>query len=421
MIEQPYDMALTLLVALAIGLLIGIERGWSDRDEGEGARVAGLRTFSLIGLLGVVAALISQQAGVWFLCSVFLAVSALIIAAHISSVRANNDIGTTTAFTMMLTFALAAWSAYDQPIPALAITVVVMALLGHKPVLHGWLKKITPRDFFSGIKLLIISVVLLPLLPNQGYGPWNALNPYWIWWMVVLVSGLSFLGYLIIQMAGRKTGTIITAIAGGLISSTATTLTMARFARDEQGKSLFAGAVLLASAIMFPRVLIEVMVVHPALIHPLWIPLVIMLTGLLCVFYWIWHQQKKKRPESNLPVEHKNPLQLSMALKIGFLLAAILLLSEAAKTWFGDQGIYALALISGLMDVDAITLSLAHSAQSDLAEDVAARGILLACTTNTLIKGILFALIAGIKNHLFLPLWMGAAIIPGLLAAALML
>ena len=421
MIEQPYDMAMTLLVALAIGLLIGIERGWRDRDEDEGARIAGVRTFSLIGLLGAVAALISQQAGVWFLCSAFIAVTALIIASHIIGVRADKDIGTTTAFTMMLTFSLAAWSAYDQPIPALAITVVVMALLGYKPALHGWLKKITPRDFFSGLKLLIISIVLLPLLPNQGYGPWNALNPYWIWWMVVLVSGLSFLGYLMIQITGKKTGTIITAIAGGLISSTATTLTMARFARDEQGRSLFAGAVLLASAIMFPRVMIEVMVVNPSLLHPLWIPLTVMLIGMLGVFYQLWHRQKKKTAELTPAIEHQSPLQLSMAVKIGLLLAVMLLLSAAAKNWFGDQGIYALALVSGLMDVDAITLSLSHSAQSDLAGDVAARGILLACTTNTLIKGILFAVIAGIKKHLFLPLWMGAAILPGLLIAALML
>jgi len=421
MMEHPYDMTISLLVALAIGLLIGIERGWRDRDEEEGTRIAGVRTFSLIGLLGAVAALLSQQAGVWFLCSAFLAVSALIIASHILGVRANKDVGTTTAFTMMLTFSLAAWSAYDQPIPALAITVVVMALLGYKPVLHGWLKKISPGDFFSGIKLLIISIVLLPLLPNQGYGPWNALNPYWIWWMVVLVSGLSFLGYLLIQITGKKTGTIITAIAGGLISSTATTLTLARFAREEQGRSLFAGAVLLTSAIMFPRVMIEVMVVNPALLHPLWIPLVVMLIGLLCVFYLLWLWQKKKPAQNTPPIEHKSPLQLSMALKIGLLLAAMLLLSEAAKTWLGDVGIYALALVSGLMDVDAITLSLSHSAKSDLAGDVAARGILLACTTNTLVKGVLFTVIAGTRKHLYFPLWIGAAIIPGLLIAALTL
>jgi uncharacterized membrane protein (DUF4010 family) len=421
MIEQPHDITITLLVALAIGLLIGIERGWSDRDEEEGTRIAGVRTFSLIGLLGAVAALLSQQAGIWLLCSAFLAVSALIIASHILGVHADRDVGTTTAFTMMLTFSLAAWSAYDQPIPALAITVVVMALLGHKPVLHGLLKKITPQDFFSGIKLLIISIVLLPLLPNQGYGPWNALNPYWIWWMVVLVSGLSFVGYLVIQVTGKKTGTIITAVAGGLISSTATTLTLARFAREEQSRNLFAAAVLLASAIMFPRVMIEIMIVNPALFHPLWIPLIVMLIGLLCVFYRLWHLQKKDRSDKTPPIEHKSPLQLAMALKIGLLLAAMLLLSEAATIWFGDQGIYALALFSGLIDVDAISLSLAHSAQSDLAGEVAARGILLACTTNTLIKGILFSVIAGIKKHLFLPLWMGAAIIPGLLIAALML
>lgn len=420
MMEQPYDIGMTLLVALAIGLLIGIERGWSNRDEEEGTRIAGIRTFSLIGLLGAVAALLSQQAGVWFLGSAFLAVSALIIASHILGVHADKDVGTTTAFTMMLTFALTAWSAYDHPIPALAITVVVMTLLGHKPVLHGWLKKTTPLDFFSGIKLLIISIVLLPLLPNQGYGPWNAINPYWIWWMVVLVSGLSFLGYLMIQFAGKNTGTIATAIAGGLISSTATTLTLARFARDEQGKSLFAGAALLTSAIMFPRVIIEIMVVHPALLYRLWLPLIVMPMGLLGVFYWLWLQHKKT-PEKAPPIEHKSPLQLSMALKISLLLAVMLLLSEATKNWFGDQGIYVLSVISGLMDVDAITLSLSRSARHELAGNVAARGILLACAANTLAKGIIFAAIAGVRKHIFMPLWMGVAIVPGLLIAALIL
>ena len=172
---------------------------------------------------------------------------------------------------------------------------------------------------------------------------------------------------------------------------------------------------------MFPRVMIEVMVVNHALLHPLWIPLVAMLIGLLSVFSWLWLQQKKIPSGNTPPIEHHSPLQLSMALKIGLLLAAMLLLSEAAKTWFGNQGIYSLALISGLMDVDAITLSLSRAALNELAGDVAARGILLACAANTLVKGVIFAAIAGFRTHIFMPLWMGAAITPGLLIAALIL
>lgn len=195
--DSPYDLLLTLLAALAIGLMIGIERGWSEREEGEGERIAGIRTFSLISLLGGVIALVSLQITPWFVVAGFLGVCALSIAAHILEVQVNKDVGTTTAFAMMLSFVLAAWAAYGHPIPAIGVTVVVISLLGIKPVLHSWLRKIPPKDFFSGLKLLVISVVLLPLLPNKGYGPWEAVNPYWTWWMVVLISGLSFLGYLI--------------------------------------------------------------------------------------------------------------------------------------------------------------------------------------------------------------------------------
>ncbi|MFO7576534.1 MAG: DUF4010 domain-containing protein [Pelovirga sp.] len=416
--EQSYDIALSLFVALAIGLLIGIERGWRGRDEQEGERIAGIRTFSLIGLLGCVAALLAQEGNPWFISIAFVAVSALIITSHILEVRANQDVGTTTAFTMMLTFVLTAWSAYGHPVPALTVTVIVITLLGHKPGLHAWLKKIAPRDFFSAIKLLIISVVFLPLLPNRGYGPWEALNPHWIWLMVVLVSGLSFLGYLVIQITGRKTGTIITAIAGGLVSSTAVTLTLARFARQQADSRIFAGAVLLASSIMFPRVAIEVLVVHPGLLRALWLPLAVMLAGLLCVFYWLWRQQRRDDGIDSPAFELQSPLQLDVALKLGLLLAAILLLSAAMQEWFGDRGIYALSLVSGLMDVDAITLSLARAAKTGLGDAVAARGIVLACAANTLFKGILFAAIAGARENFQLPLWMFVAIIPGLLVGA---
>jgi uncharacterized membrane protein (DUF4010 family) len=414
--EETYVIALELLEALAIGFLIGIERGWSGRREDEGQRVAGIRTFSLIGLLGGVLALLSQEISPWIMIAGFVSVSALVIAAHILDVVRNDDVGTTTAFSMMLTFALAAWAAYGHQVPAMAVTVIAVLLLGHKPGLHRWLTKVTPQDFFAGLKLLVISVVLLPLLPDKGYGPWEALNPYWTWWMVVLISGLSFLGYVVIQIAGERMGMIVTAIAGGLASSTAVTFSLARFAR-EKTSLIFSAGVLVASSIMFFRVMIEVFVVHAALMHRLWLPLVIMLLGLMASLLWIWRKPAKDARDQEQKIELKNPLQLGMALQFGVLLAVILLLSEAMKEWFGNQGVYVLSVVSGLMDVDAITLSLSRSAHSDLAAEVAIMGIVLACAANTIFKGLIFAVIAGFRKNVHLPVLMFAAMVPGLLVA----
>jgi len=415
--EEMYVVALELLAALAIGLLIGIERGWSGRREDEGQRVAGIRTFSLIGLLGGVVALLSQELSPWLIIAGFLSVSALVIAAHILDVAKSDDVGTTTAFSMMLTFALAAWAAYGNQVPAMAVTVIAIFLLGHKPGLHGWLTKVTQEDFFAGVKLLIISVVLLPLLPDKGYGPWEALNPYWTWWMVVLISGLSFLGYVVIQVAGERMGMIVTAIAGGLVSSTAVTFSLARFAREKKTTIIFSGGVLVASSIMFFRVMVEVFVVHAALMQLLWLPLILMLLGLLGSLVWVLRQQDKDAQGQGQKIELRNPLQLGMALQFGILLSVILLLSEAVKEWFGTQGVYVLSIVSGLMDVDAITLSLSRSAHSDLAAEVAITGIVLACAANTLFKGLIFAFIAGFRKNIHVPLFMFAAMVPGLLIA----
>ena len=415
------DIALRVVVSLAIGFLVGIERGWSDREEVDGNRVAGIRTFSLIGLLGGVTALLSLETSHWIFIAGFLAVSALSITAHILDVEEDKDVGTTTAFTMILTFVLAAWAAYGHIIPAMAVTVVVISLLGHKLDLHLLLKKISARDFFAGAKLLIISLVILPFLPDQGYGPWGALNPYWIWLMVVLISGLSFLGYVVIQVVGEKKGTVLTAISGALVSSTAVTINLAQFAKKQNANILFSGGVLLASAIMFPRVLAEVFVVNPGLIHPLWIPLAVMTTGLLCGLAWLWLRHGKGGKGDLRRFELENPLQLGVAIKFGLFLAAVLVLSEAMKEWLGHYGIYALSVASGLMDVDAISLSLARSVQNELAAEVATMGIVLACATNTLVKGVIFAVIAGFRENIRVPLLMTAAMLPGLITAILML
>ncbi len=408
---DPYlEMIWKLGTALGIGLLIGIERGWHGRREDEGDRVAGIRTFSLSGLMGGIWAILIPHAGEWVLGAAFLAFTGLIIASYIFEQKAldHKDIGITTEVSLLLTFGLGAWAALDFQIEALATAVVVMTILSVKPVLHKWLQKIEVEVIYAGIKLLIISVILLPLLPNQGYGPWETLNPYWIWWMVVLISGLSFLGYLLVKYVGQDKGTLLTSIIGGLASSTAVTVSLARFA-DQQNitmSKLFAAGVLIASSVMFGRVYVEVAVVNSSLLHPLWIPLTVMVILTFGCVFWLWKiSSGPSQSNENPPLKLGNPLQLGTALKFGALLAVILVLATALEEWFGDRGIYLLALFSGLMDVDAITVSFSKMAEADITSVVAIRGIILAVISNTLVKAGLFIFMAGWKKSLDL-LWM---------------
>jgi len=417
--QELHDISLSLLIALSIGLLIGIERGWSERDEKEGARMAGIRTFSVVGLLGGIWGLLANEINEWVLAVAFLSVTAMIIAAHLADVKRDEDVGATTAFTLMLVFALSAWSVFGYELPALGATVVVTAFLGYKPTLHRWLRNINKKEIHAWTKLLVISVVLLPLLPNEGYGPWDAFNPYWVWWMVVLISGLSFVGYVAIKIAGKNLGTMLTSFVGGLASSTAVTISLAQFAKKSTTTFLFMAGVLMASSIMFIRVFVEVSIVNHNLLDELLPPILAMFLGLIMAGTWLW--KYRVDIEEATPLRIKNPFQLATAIKFGLLLGAILVLSEGMQEWFGDQGVYALSVISGLMDVDAITLSLSRMSQDNLSEEVAVMGILLAAVTNTLVKGLIFSFFVGIKRSLTLLILLILAITPGILIAGFMI
>jgi len=398
--QQQLKIFWDLLSSLAVGLLIGIERGWSGRKEDEGDRVAGIRTFSLMGLLGGIWAKLSALTNDWILAVIFLAVSALIITSYIieTKVHKQKDIGITTEVALLVTFSLGAWAAFGDYSYALGTAVVVVVLLNLKPVFHRWLKMIEVKEIYAGIKLLVISVILLPLLPNEGFGPWNALNPYWIWWMVVLISGLSFVGYFLMKYLGEKLGTLLTAITGAITSSTAVTLSLAQFAkRKTTSITIFIAGVLVASSIMFVRVIIEVAVVNINLLASLWIPLVLMMVITCGGGIWLWKRQREQSPGEST-VELKNPLQFFTALQFGLLLALILLLATALEKWYGEQGIYLLSLFSGLMDVDAITLSLSRMAQTSLNTTTATVGIIISTVANTIVKAALFTFWVGYKK-----------------------
>jgi uncharacterized membrane protein (DUF4010 family) len=233
--------------------------------------------------------------------------------------------------------------------------------------------------------------------------------------MVVLISGISFVGYFAIKLTDERKGTVLTAVTGGLASSTAVTFSLAQIARGRKKKLFYMGGVLIASSIMFIRVGIEVFIVNRALLQYLWIPLGLMFTGILIGGYWFLTRDSSDS-KSDQQIDLDNPFQLGMALRFGLLLGLILLLSEAVKEWFGDEGIYLLSVASGLMDVDAITVSLSRMARNDLNSEVASLGIVLASATNTLIKGIIFAAIAGWKESIRLILFLTAVVLPGILA-----
>jgi uncharacterized membrane protein (DUF4010 family) len=387
------EQLINLGIALALGLLVGIERGWKERAAEEGSRIAGIRTFGLLGLLGGLWALLAEDMGNILLGISFLALTGILIAAYWRVYRADQDIGITTLVAALVTFALGALAVRNQIHIAITGAVVTVTLLSLKPTLHSWLRRLAPEEFYAALKLLLISVVLLPVLPNQGYGPWQALNPYQVWWMVVLIASLSFAGYLAMKMAGTERGILLTGLFGGVVSSTATTLTFARLAGQiHMGRVLSVGT-LIASATMFPRVLIEVGIVNPALLTHLAAPLGLITLVAAGYSVWLWRTTGDTHETATLRL--KNPLQLKSALQFGLLLAAIMLLAEAFRAWLGEPGIYLLAALSGLADVDAITLSLANMARADLAADVASRAILLAALVNTLVKGILVFVIAG--------------------------
>lgn len=373
-------------VALAIGLLIGFERGWHSREAPEGTRIAGIRTFALSGLLGGVWALLGDQLGPVATGAGFLAFAALMIAARLRAAKELGDHGTTTVVAVMLTFGLGALAARGEIEVAGAAAVVATILLGIKPGLHEWLRHIERVELFAVLKLAAMTVVLLPVLPNQGYGPWDAINPFELWLMVVLISSISFAGYVAIRLAGETRGVLLAALAGGMVSSTAVTLSFSRMARDNDAEArLFSAGILLATATMLPRVLVVAWALSPAVGRFMLIPLGAATLGAVAISALVWRENARTRARAG--VELKNPFEFMAALQFGVLLTVIAVLSRALQEWLGDTGLYLLGAVSGLADVDAINLTLARMAGAGSApETVAAGAILLAVLSNTIVK-----------------------------------
>ncbi|MCA1804660.1 MAG: MgtC/SapB family protein [Xanthomonadaceae bacterium] len=386
----------TLGVALALGLLIGLERGWKDREQEEGQRVAGIRTYALIGLLGGVWGLLSEQLGQALLAAAFVTLALVLVAAHALSQRQERDVGITGVIAGLLTFAFGAMATLGQATLAAAGAVVTTILLGTKPILHAWVGRMEKKELHATLKLLLISVVALPLLPNEGYGPWQALNPQRIWWMVVIIAAISFAGYFAMKIVGERRGILVTGLLAGLASSTAVTVHFSRLARGSPGlENILASGILVACATMFPRILVVSGIFNPSLAWALLWPFLAMTVTSYLAAWIFWRRGGPRHDHASTPL--RNPFELVPALIFAGLLTAILLLSRVLSDHFGDAGIYLLAAVSGITDVDPITLSLANMAGDTLGIASAALAILIAAFVNSLAKAGLTLGIGGVQ------------------------
>jgi uncharacterized membrane protein (DUF4010 family) len=380
------DLLLRLGMALAIGFLIGLERGWKERTEKEGRRTAGLRTFTLIALLGGIFGALTKDQNFLLLSSGFVIVSGALAAFFWREGVSDDDFSATSLVAVMLTFMLGAFAVLGDPAVAAAAGVAAAGLLAAKLQLHGWLARITWPELRAGLILLAMSFIALPLLPHRAIDPYEAINPYELWLMTILIAAVSFAGYAAIRIVGPERGTVLAAAAGGLVASTAVTLTLARLARDNPaGIRLLGGSVVLSGAIMLLRVLLIVAIINLAFAMALAPALLAGALAMLVLAFWLIRSAPEERKRSGADIKLKNPFDLLEVLRFGLILTVVMLLAVAARHFFGEAGLIGLAAISGLADVDAITLSMAKTASADTAGGPAL-AILTAVGVNTLAK-----------------------------------
>lgn len=403
-------------VALGIGMIIGFER---EQRRGKGVKLfAGVRTFAIIALLGCAAALISNHtASPLPLIAAFGAVAVMLTVAYYQQVERQQGIGLTTEITALLTVLIGALCYYQYITLAAALGIAIVGLLSLKEQLHGFAARITYDELYAALKFAVVSLIILPILPDTPLGPppFDVLNPRDVWWMVVLISGISFIGYILMKVVDVGRGIGLSGALGGLVSSTAVTLSFSgRSKETPQLAGDFALAILAAWTILFARILMQVWPVNRELIDTLWPPTLLALgAGFLYGAIMHWRQQGGELQN----VEVSNPFTLSTAFKFGALYAVILVVARAAEMYFGNTGIYVSALISGTVDLSAITATMANLNRSgNLDAQTATNAIMLAAAVNTVVKAgiVIMTGTRGLKWRLLpaVPVLIGASALP---------
>jgi len=384
---EPTALFYRFGVALAIGFLIGLQREYAHR--GSENIFAGERTLALMGLVGCTAAMLADVLGSpWPFVGILLLMGALIAVAYFVAAW-RGVVGLTTEVAALLTVLAGALCYWDYLALAVAIGVATTVLLSLKLETDTFVRRITREDVVATLKFAVITAIVLPVLPDQTFGPppLDVLNPYKIWLMVVFISGISFLGYVLVKAVGSKQGIGLTGLLGGMVSSTAVTLSFAqRSQREAELAKPFALAITVTWTVMFSRVLVEVAALNGALLRVLWLPMAASAAAGLAYCIYLYLSQ---RTDEEAEVNFSNPFELGPAVKFGLLYAVILLVSKAAQMYLGNTGVYLSSILAGLADVDAITLSMAELSRAPGGLDLitAQRAIVLAAMSNTVVKG----------------------------------
>ncbi len=394
---DPYEPLLSLGLAVVAGLLVGLEREQSaPTHKASESFLGGARTYPLVALTGALAALLGRHFGAPVVVVAFAAVVVFLVVAYVDTVRRGSDRGLTSEVAFLITFLLGALSVAHDIIPqggrrvftVLGAAVGVTALLSSKPLVQPLIRRVSREDVVSVLKFLIVALLLVPWLPDRNFGPLGALNLRMIGWMMLLVAGLSFVGYAATRMLGPARGLSVTGFVGGLVSSTAVTLAMSsRTKADRAVERPAALAVVLASSIVFVRVLVVVAFVDFPLATTLAVPMLTMAAvGLgACAFLY----RRAGAPSTGEPLQLKNPVSLSSAFEFALIFAAVMAGSKLASHYLGSAGVYAAALVAGTADMDAIALSMAEMAEEQVPLAVAATAVVLAGFTNTVVKGVM--------------------------------
>ncbi len=379
-----------IVVSACLGALVGLIRQWREQtDNPDETDFIGVRTSAFWAMLGCVSAHVSDLTSPIFLAVLFLIVGAQQIAARLNNTPARGSGGTSFASTLLtvLTGSLVFW---DELPAAALVAATTMVFLGSKQPLHAWTRSFTRDDVRATLQFAAITGVILPLVPHRDIGPYEAFNLFSTWMMVVLISGLSFAGYIAMRLLGANAGITATALLGGLASSTATTLAFTRRSREEPTLSnTYALAVVIACTVMLPRVILAVAVINRGLALTLILPFAIIAAPGLLYAAWFWlRRQPPARSNTKLDLSRlRNPLDLKTAIKFAVLYALIAFLVKAAPQLGLAQSILPLSFVSGLTDMDAISLSMARNGAGENAPaGLATQAIVLAAIANTLLK-----------------------------------
>lgn len=381
------DLFLRFGIALAIGFMIGLQREYAFREK-QRELLAGERTFALMALVGALAAMIAEvlESSLVFMGIIMLVGIFTAIAYFIDAWR--GYVGLTTEIAILITVIIGALCYWDYLTLAAALGIITTVLLSVKIETDRLVSALTREDIYAALKLAVISLVILPVLPRESNlpPPFDVLSPFRIWLMVVFISGINFVGYLAIKIVGPERGIGITGLLGGLVSSTGVTLGFSeRSNRETSLAKPFALAIMIAWTVMFARVLVEVGVLNLELLRLVWLP--IAAAGVVGLLYCVFLHLSQRTTEKDTQ-EFSNPFDLISAIKFGLLYALILVVARAAQLYFGDTGVYISSLLSGLADVDAITISLAQlSDVGTVSMTVAAQSIVIATIANTIAKG----------------------------------